>query len=337
MKKTWKTLAISGVLMAACALPIQAASTDVHLEVNGVPIQSNAETGTPYISDHGRTMLPIRLLGELAGCSVDYDNGAVTVTNDALQLKAQFVNGQNTCTINGATVNLDEPMTISAEGRAYVPVRALAESFADVNWDNDSRTVQVTVKDPAVTAPSLDDWQFALNTQGTGDQVFVAANNEKTGQTFTLALPKEHFSTANAESLYVGEAKLIDDQLTITIGRMGLMGGTEKTVLMTPFADAGQTDMTYVGVIPYKSDYTIADGKIYYTDGTDQGPWNIDPNVLYVADLGDTANKKTVKFDFAVNACSLSFEQGMLVATEADGLRHIINPETLEVVGGALA
>ena len=65
MKNTWKTLAISGVLMAACALPIQAASTDVHLEVNGVPIQSNAETGTPYISDNGRTMLPIRLLGEL--------------------------------------------------------------------------------------------------------------------------------------------------------------------------------------------------------------------------------------------------------------------------------
>ena len=62
MKKTCKTLLVSGALMMACALPVQAASTDVNLEVNGVPIEANAETGAPYISDNGRTMLPVRVI-----------------------------------------------------------------------------------------------------------------------------------------------------------------------------------------------------------------------------------------------------------------------------------
>lgn len=73
MKKTCKTLLVSGALMMACALPMQAASTDVNLEVNGVPIEANAETGAPYISDNGRTMLPVRLISELAGCDVVYE------------------------------------------------------------------------------------------------------------------------------------------------------------------------------------------------------------------------------------------------------------------------
>ena len=273
MKKTWKTLAISGVLMAACALPIQAASTDVHLEVNGVPIQSSAETGTPYISDNGRTMLPIRLLGELAGCSVDYDNGAVTVTNDALQLKAQFVNGQNTCTINGATVNLDEPMTISAEGRAYVPVRALAESFADVEWVNDTRTVKVTIEAPVVD-PGESDWTLSLSagtTSETSDQLFVVATNTKNGQSVFLSGAEKafgkYFNAENKNEYYPGTTKTIDGQVYLTVGRGGVMGGFELNIFALPDVAAGQTELSYVGTIPYKSDYTVVNGYLYFTDG----------------------------------------------------------------------
>lgn len=175
MKKTCKTLLVSGALMMACALPMQAASTDVNLEVNGVPIEANAETGAPYISDNGRTMLPVRLISELTGCDVVYENGTVNVTNEKLSLEAIFVNGQNSCTINGETVVLDEPMTISAEGRAYVPVRALAESFADVEWVNDTRTVKVTIEAPVVD-PGESDWTLSLSagtTSETSDQLFV--------------------------------------------------------------------------------------------------------------------------------------------------------------------
>lgn len=331
MKKTCKTLLVSGALMMACALPMQAASTDVNLEVNGVPIEANAETGAPYISDNGRTMLPVRLISELAGCDVVYENGTVHVTNEKLSLEAVFVNGQNTCTINGETVVLDEPMTISAEGRAYVPVRALAESFADVEWVNDTRTVKVTIEAPVVD-PSKSDWTLSLSagtTSETSDQLFVVATNTKTGQSVLLSGAEkafgEYFNAENKNEYYPGTTKVIDGQVYLTVGRGGVMGGFEVNIFALPDVAAGQTELSYVGTIPYKSDYTVVNGYLYFTDGTNQGPWDVDPNALYLATVGDTTNKVKLHANVAVNDCALSVEDGMLIATAPDGTRHEVS------------
>ena len=331
MKKTWKTLLVGGALMVACALPMQAASTDVNLEVNGVPIYSDAEKGAPYISDNGRTMLPVRLISELAGCDVDYDNGVVTVTNEGFALEAVFINGQDSCTINGATVELDEPMTISAEGRAYVPVRALAESFADVEWDNDTRTVKVTIEAPAAD-PGESDWSFALSagtTAETEDQLFVVATNTKTGQSVYLSGAEKafgsYFNAENMNEYYPGTTKVIDGQVYLTLGRGGIMGGLEVKIFALPDVAAGQTELSYVGTIPYKSDYTVVNGYLYFTDGTNQGPWDVDPYALYLATVGDTTNVVKLHANVAINDCALSVEDGMLIATAPDGTRHEVS------------
>lgn len=125
-------------------------STDVNLVINGEAIQTDDVVGQPYITSSGRTMLPLRLVGETLDCDVTYDHGIVTVESEANDFLAVFQFGEKFFTLNGERIDMDTYVDVSDEGRAYVPVRALVETFGQVDWDNDTRTVSLTTEN----------WQF---------------------------------------------------------------------------------------------------------------------------------------------------------------------------------
>ena len=126
MKKSLKLMAATGALAAMCAMPMQAASVNVNLAINGVPVHADASMGAPFVTDNNRTMIPLRLVGEMVDCNVDYKDGVVTITNDAYDYSAIFKKDATTCTINGETKALDAPMVFT-NGRSYVPIRALGD------------------------------------------------------------------------------------------------------------------------------------------------------------------------------------------------------------------
>ena len=61
MKKSLKSLVATGVLATMCAMPMQAAPINVNLALNGVSVNADASMGAPYVTDNGRTMIPLRL------------------------------------------------------------------------------------------------------------------------------------------------------------------------------------------------------------------------------------------------------------------------------------
>lgn len=125
-------------------------STDVNLEINGEAIQTDAAIGQPYITNSGRTMLPLRLVGETLNCDVTYDQGIVTVESEANNFSAVFQIYEKFFTVNGERIDIDTYVDVSDEGRAYVPIRALIETFGQVEWNNDTRTVNLVTEN----------WQF---------------------------------------------------------------------------------------------------------------------------------------------------------------------------------
>lgn len=125
-------------------------STDVNLVINGEAIQTDDAIGQPYITSSGRTMLLLRLVGETLDCDVTYDHGIVTVESEANDFLAVFQFGEKFFTLNGERIDMDMYVDVSDEGRAYVPIRALVETFGQVDWDNDTRTVSLTTEN----------WQF---------------------------------------------------------------------------------------------------------------------------------------------------------------------------------
>jgi len=95
---------------------------------------------------NGRTMVPLRLIGESLGADVNWEGKtrSVTLKKDKKEIKVQI--GNNLMKINDDNnikeVTLDAPPVVDKNGRTLVPVRAIAEGFGKtVLWDGKTNSV----------------------------------------------------------------------------------------------------------------------------------------------------------------------------------------------------
>lgn len=348
MKKRMKAMIVGGALLCACAVPAQATSTNMALVVNNEAIYSDATVGQPYISDSGRTMLPLRIISESLQCGVTYVNGNVFIENERNHYSAIFQNGADYFYANGERIALDMPMTISAEGRAYVPARAFAETLGTIDWDNASRTITITsdadwvINDDPYYAKeiSIEGTPLTFNlvqgeTSAVRDHLYVFEENSEEKIGAYLSAPEEiadWFVPANKDKIDLHNAKLIDGQPYLGISMMHSVSNN-FTMDIVSVPDDMTTDntgmMTYIGTIANTSDYTMDGEYLYSTDGLHQGPFTIDPNRLYIDKIGDRSSRVSVDVDFAINECKLSMDGGKLVAVDLDGNRYVLNVEAL--------
>lgn len=109
----------------------------VVLMINSGMIYANGEktecTAKPYISAEGRTMIPVRLVSEALGCSVEWNDAQRTVTVNG---NAKMTIGKNTINVNGSDIELDSPPVIKDDS-TFLPLRALCENVLGkkVAWD----------------------------------------------------------------------------------------------------------------------------------------------------------------------------------------------------------
>ena len=97
----------------------------------------------PYI-DNGRTLVPVRYLGDAIGATTTWDDTTKTVTLSSGETVVTLVIGTSSITVNGQASPLDVAPVIQ-DGRTYVPVSAVAQAFGyTVSWDQASQTVSLT-------------------------------------------------------------------------------------------------------------------------------------------------------------------------------------------------
>lgn len=96
------------------------------------------------ITENGRTLVPLRVIFEAMGATVDWDGVTQTVTAVKGNTTVKMQIGNSIMIKNGEKIALDVPPKI-INGRTLVPVRAVAESFgAKVDWDGETKTVIIT-------------------------------------------------------------------------------------------------------------------------------------------------------------------------------------------------
>ncbi|ANS73889.1 hypothetical protein AWM70_04305 [Paenibacillus yonginensis] len=84
------------------------------------------------------TMIPLRYLAEDLDATVQVKDGSIVVTEDLDGGQLIFKPGAATAVVNGNNVSLPQPVFVDAYGRAYAPLRVLAEGLqARVEWDNE--------------------------------------------------------------------------------------------------------------------------------------------------------------------------------------------------------
>lgn len=91
-----------------------------------------------------RTMVPLRVIFEALGATVDYEDATKKITATMGDTVVTLRVDTPAMYVNGTEFLLDVPATV-VNDRTLVPVRAISEAFdCDVQWDGDTNTVLIT-------------------------------------------------------------------------------------------------------------------------------------------------------------------------------------------------
>ncbi|WP_141503974.1 family 10 glycosylhydrolase [Paenibacillus luteus] len=138
-------------LMVAAPVSQAAQATAIQIIMNGKTIESEV---SPYIIPKVNvTMVPLRIISEELGASVDWNSPRQLVTIKGSDGKTISMNsGSTSAEVNGASIRLDASVEVKA-GRAMVPLRFVSEQLGlTVDWNQIDKKITLTSK--VVTDPS---------------------------------------------------------------------------------------------------------------------------------------------------------------------------------------
>lgn len=130
---------IISLCMGAGLLASMSFASEIGIFFNGEKLVSDV----PPVEINDRVMVPIRVISEKAGATVDfnYDTNEVTLTNNHAIVKLKI--NSNIGYINNQQKVLDVPAT-EINNRTLVPVRFVGEALGlDIQWDNDTYSVKI--------------------------------------------------------------------------------------------------------------------------------------------------------------------------------------------------
>lgn len=147
------------VMIIAMFVPVQAAN-DIKVYVNEVEVTFDT---MPFI-ENGRTLVPLRAIFEAMNADVYWEEAtqtvialrdnvmvALTIGSDVMQK----VHGDES-----TQITLDVPAVI-VNGRTYVPVRAIGESFyAKVDWNDTNRAVEIYTNEDKISGYSCPEYSI---------------------------------------------------------------------------------------------------------------------------------------------------------------------------------
>ena len=147
-KKIVITLAfvLSLFSISAYAKTMQFTMGDYDAKVDDGKIEVHTMEVAPYTVE-GRTMVPVRIIGEAFGADVDYIHDELKVIITLEDKTISLIIGEDTADVNGEVVKLDVP-SVETNGRTLVPLRFVSENLGfDVKYV--AVTEQILITDDA--------------------------------------------------------------------------------------------------------------------------------------------------------------------------------------------
>lgn len=158
------TVTAQGGKTATCAVTVTAPSTYVSLRVGKAKAIQNGKVtnidnvGTKPFKISGRTMLPLRFVGEKMGGKVNYISSSKPITMTYGTRKVEFkLNSKTMKVYNGGklekTVTLDVPAQLKGT-KTYIPLRAIGNALGfQVHYENG--TEYIIVSNPSMSSSLL--------------------------------------------------------------------------------------------------------------------------------------------------------------------------------------
>ena len=118
-------------------------SDAINILIKGEPVQFTDQTGRPFIDSNNRTLVPMRIVMEKYGCTVDWEQESLSAIVKKGDVTVKVPTMQKFIMVNNVIQDTDtKPQNIN--GRIYLPVAAVLRAVgADVQWNDESRSVVV--------------------------------------------------------------------------------------------------------------------------------------------------------------------------------------------------
>ncbi len=135
-------------------------SDNIKLNINNKEVTSDV---APQIIDN-RTMVPVRAIFEGVGAEVKWDSETKSITGNKNGIEVVMTLDSNIASVNGKNITMDcGPVIIN--NRTLAPARYVAEAFGyKVNWDNDSKTVNIILSNNELTTVNTETTTQATTT-----------------------------------------------------------------------------------------------------------------------------------------------------------------------------
>lgn len=316
------------------------ASTDVHLIINGQVADVNPEIGRPYINKDGRTMLPLRYIGEASGAKVYQASQRVYMENPLADFSAWLDVDSPRFVVNHQEHYMDVPPVVSEQWRAYLPARAMAETFGTVDWDAATRTVTITgnlQEKRTHTQYPVSDTLFYQLAHGISlesrSDIYLERQNpaERIGSLLSFPADKAaYYKGLGVDDLLLKSIRQMDNGSLIAVESS--MSRLKTNVMDVYFDDHTSGNLVYAGLVVRTSDYASDGTCLFSTDGVfPDGPGGVDGKKIFVQKIGD--HEKYAYFDldldFDINECTLEVKDGKLLATDPKGTVHSLDTAEL--------
>ncbi len=147
-------LLVLSLLVLCCNAAMPDDYVEIFFKVGDSTLNINGEdvtVETPYVVGEGVTLVPVRVITEAFGASVDWDGAERKVTLTTDEKKIELWIGKIEASINRETLTLLSAPEIS-NNVTMVPLRFISEGFgAEVSYDNKTKQITVTLdKGPVV-------------------------------------------------------------------------------------------------------------------------------------------------------------------------------------------
>lgn len=154
MKKLTAALAVClGLMLVTSSLAIAATTTNpsVSVYLNNKKISFTTSSGTPFIDEANRTLIPLRIVLESFGATVTWLETEKIVVATKGDIEVRVPVGQRFIERNTEVIMIDTTAIIVGS-RTYIPLRAVLEAFGcKVEWVAETKTVLITApKDDAI-------------------------------------------------------------------------------------------------------------------------------------------------------------------------------------------
>lgn len=118
-------------------IELQIGSKSAYINNNRIDLDA------PPFTENGRTLVPLRFIGEAFGASVVWDGNTKKVTYTLGSTIIEVIIGSTIAVVNGEKKNLDVPPKL-VNGRTFVPLRFISESFgASVIWEAATKKIYI--------------------------------------------------------------------------------------------------------------------------------------------------------------------------------------------------